>query len=474
MAHRNFAIRYMAATHRKNTKTQSTAKGANGVSVAVVILLAALEVPAAWPADDSKDSAKSVAQNSSRRQAAPELAELRSLKDQIEGMRAEYEKRIKELEARLEDLQAQMLRSLPEPSAAGPAPGQPVQTTPGALNPAISAIGNFVGRGDSRKVFNEEGARIDNKTNLREAEIDMRVPVDPYADGVLITSLESETPGRFSVDVEEAYVNIKKLPFLSGSPLGLKLKVGRFRPAFGNFNRLHTHDLPQTFRPLAVQEFLGEEGFVQNGLSGNFFIPTPWDEKSSLDFTLEFLNGGDIAISPELQGRRSYLGHLRWFRTFKDTHNLELGWSSYYHPSGNNVPSANLHGFDFIYRWKPLRLGEWKSFLVGGETLFTRSRLSAPPNGRPVGFTVFGQGQFNRRTYAGLRWDRTDSLLEPGAVRRSVTPYLSYYFSEFLRFRLNYEHRWSDLVTEDRRNSVFLELNWVFGSHPPEPFWVNK
>src|SRR5438034_5381601 len=62
------------------------------------------------------------------------------------------------------------------------------------------------------------------RSNLREAEIDMRVPVDPYADGVLITSLESETPGRFSVDVEEAYVNIKKLPFLSGSPLGLKLR----------------------------------------------------------------------------------------------------------------------------------------------------------------------------------------------------------------------------------------------------------
>jgi len=198
---------------------------------------------------------------------------------------------------------------------------------------------------------------------------------------VLITSLESETPGRFSVDVEEAYVNIKKLPFLSGSPLGLKLKVGRFRPAFGNFNRLHTHDLPQTFRPLAVQEFLGEEGFVQNGLSGNFFIPTPWDEKSSLDFTLEFLNGGDIAISPELQGRRSYLGHLRWFRTFKDTHNLELGWSSYYHPSGNNVPSANLHGFDFIYRWKPLRLGEWKSSSWGARPCLRvpgyRRRLTA-------------------------------------------------------------------------------------------------
>src|SRR5881396_2932027 len=95
MAHRNFAIRYMAATHRKNTKTQSTAKGANGVSVAVVILLAALGVPAAWPADDSKDSAKSVAHKQWQRQAEPELAALPSPKDQSEGMGAEYEKRAK-------------------------------------------------------------------------------------------------------------------------------------------------------------------------------------------------------------------------------------------------------------------------------------------------------------------------------------------------------------------------------------------
>ena len=57
--------------------------------MALVILLAALEVPAAWPADDSKDPAKSAAQNSSQAQAPPELAELRSLKEQIEGMRAD-------------------------------------------------------------------------------------------------------------------------------------------------------------------------------------------------------------------------------------------------------------------------------------------------------------------------------------------------------------------------------------------------
>jgi hypothetical protein len=29
-------------------------------------------------------------------------------------------------------------------------------------------------------------------------------------------------------------------------------------------------------------------------------------------------------------------------------------------------------------------------------------------------------------------------------------------------------------VPENKRNTVFVELNWLFGSHPPEPFWVNK
>jgi hypothetical protein len=422
-------------------------------------------------------------------------AQLQALKAQIDSLRAEYEKRIKGLEAQVEQLQTQMLQAAPETEPlvqpAQQISERPVQSIPGALNPAISVVGNFVGRADNMNVFNEDLERIDNKMNLREAELDMRVPIDPYADGVLITSLESDSPGRFSVDVEEGYFNLKKLPFLDRPPLGLRFKVGRFRPAFGKFNILHTHDLPQTMRPLATQEFLGEEGFNQNGASGSFFIPTPWDRASSLDVTAEVLNGGNIAISPEARSRASYLGHLRWFRTFKDAHNLELGWSSYFHPSGNQMASANFHGFDFTYRWKPLRQGEWKSYILGGELMFARRAypeasepvevaraieegLVAAGEGRPKGYFVFTQWQFDRRKYAGVRWDQTDTLFNPGLERRGLTTYLSYYLSEFLRFRINYEHRWSDVVTEDGRNSVFLELNWVFGSHPPEPFWVNR
>jgi hypothetical protein len=425
-----------------------------------------------------------ISQQSSQQQT------LEQLRAEIATIKAEYENRITQLEKKLEELQVQMLRAAAEtevPVAPNP-PAVSTQTMAGVLNPAISVVGNLVGRVDSQKVFNEDNNRIDNKMILREAEIDMRVPVDPYADGVLITSIESETPGQFSAGVEEGYVTIKKLPFLDQPPLGLKLKVGRFRPLFGSINILHTHDLPQTYRPLPIQEFLSPEGFVKDGVSANFFLPTP-GEKSSLDFTAEALSGGDIAVSPSPDARMSYSGHLRFYSTLGDSHNLQLGWSSLFQPKGNEIPETDIHDFDFMYRWKPSRQGQWKSFILGGEVMFGRKAYAQadespdvarallgrqPGNGKPVGYYVFTQWQFDRRLYAGFRWDKTDVLFDPSLKRRSITPFVSYYFSEFLRFRLNYEHRWSDLNTEDGRNSFYGELNFVFGSHPPEPFWVNK
>ena len=259
-----------------------------------------------------------------------QLVELRA---EFDRLRTDYERRIHELQAQMEDLQIQMLRVAPEEEPLTAVPTSASQSTYNALNPAISVIGNFVARGDSDRIFSPEGNRIDNNLNLRETEIDMRVPVDPYADAVLIASFESETPGSFEAGIEEGYINIKKLPFMP-NPLGLRFKVGRFRPDFGKFNVLHTHDLPQSFRSMSTKEFLGEEGFVQQGVSAEFFVPTPWGKEDSLNAKLQILDGGDIAVSPESHGKKAYLGNLRWFRTFDGTHNLDLGWSSYWHPGG--------------------------------------------------------------------------------------------------------------------------------------------
>jgi hypothetical protein len=92
----------------------------------------------------------------------------------------------------------------------------------------------------------------------------------------------------------------------------------------------------------------------------------------------------------------------------------------------------------------------------------------------PLGYFAFAQVQTTRTTYLGARWDDTATIADDTLRRRGVAGYATWYASEFLRFRLGYEHRFSDLVDEDGRNSVFAELNVVIGAHPPEPFWVNK
>jgi hypothetical protein len=419
---------------------------------------------------------------------------LDELRAELARVQDQNDARVAELEARIEALEVELLRMSAE-SAAGTSAtptgqGASAQTTYNALNPALAAVGVFLGRIDNQPVFNEDGDRLDDGMNLREVEVDMRLPVDPYADGVAILSLESETPGSFDASVEEAYVSIKRLPFMQ-SPLGLRFQVGRFRPAFGKFNILHTHDLPQSTRSLTTAEFLGEEGFVQQGVSADFFIPLPFDENASLDARVQALGGGDVAMAPLPNQRLAYVGNLRWFRAFGDSSTTDIGWSTYIRPGNATASVARMHALDFLYRWRPPRQGEWKSFLLGGEWMLAdHQRLDAaepvevadnvdpgvvaPTSDRPNGLSLFTQWQFDRRKYAGVRWDDTSTLVDPTLRRQSLTPYFSYYFSEFLRFRVNYEHRWSDIGAEDGRNSLLMELTWVFGAHPPEPFWVNR
>ena len=123
------------------------------------------------PTAGSKEASAAAAQSPDK----PDSATLQNLKAQIQELKADYEKRIKGLEDQVEELQKQMLQTAAE-SAVEPAPqaaSGPVQSIPGALNPAISVVGNFVGRIDDQKVYNSDLDRIDNKVNLREAEIDM-------------------------------------------------------------------------------------------------------------------------------------------------------------------------------------------------------------------------------------------------------------------------------------------------------------
>jgi len=371
----------------------------------------------------------------------------------------------------IEDLREELDRLEQEVAAASARAQAPAQQSPSVFNPAITVFGNFLGRLDDRPVYVDDDpaqARIDDTFRLREAEIDLRSAIDPWADGVLIASFESETPGDFDAGIEEGYVLLKKLPVLDSAPGGLKIKAGRFRPAFGRFNSIHLHDLPQVTYPRTVQTFLGPEGFAADGLSGQFFLPSPSD-RDVFDATLEVFDGGEIAVSPDPDATNvNALGHVKWFRDLAPGHDVEVGaslWSS--------LAENELYGLDATYRWKPFEAGEWKSFLLGAE-IFASSLDDGVHDDHPDGWDVWSQYQLSKNLYVGARYGQADDLDDQSLVTQTVGAFVTYYTTEFLRFRVGVEHSESDVPELDELDTAYLELNFVYGSHPVEPYWVNR
>ncbi len=346
----------------------------------------------------------------------------------------------------------------------------PAQQTAGAFNPGITVFGNFLARSDSKPVYVDDdpaNARVDDRMQLREVEVDFRAAIDPWADGVVITSFSSEVPGEFSANIEEGYVLLKKLPFLDTAPGGLKVQVGRFRPAFGRFNTIHLHDLPQVSYPRVVQTFLGSDGFTADGISGEFFLPSP-SENDTLDATVQVLDGGNIKVDPNSTASDiAALGHVKWFHDLAPGQDVEVGVSGW----GSDA-DHQLYGLDATYRWKPYLAGEWHSFLIGGE-LFHANLDDPALSSHPTGFDVWSQYQLDQNLYAGVRYDWTQELEDASLHTQTYGAFVTYYTTEFLRFRVGAEHSTSDRAELDGLTSVFFELNMVFGSHPAEPYWVN-
>jgi hypothetical protein len=384
----------------------------------------------------------------------------------------DQEDRIKDLERRLaetEKRQSQMTSANPFT----------------VLNPRMTVSGDFLWRTDDKRVYlNNDptipGNRIDDTINMREVEMDLRASVDPYVEAVGVISVGSDIPGQFDIEVEEFYAIIKSLPLplWETPPLGTKIKVGRFRTAFGMNNISHTHDLPQSDRPLVIEEFLGPDGMNANGISTTSFLPSPGD--TALELTLQVLQGQDNIPIAQDHNELCYLGNLNWFVPLADEHSVNVAAIGFYGVNSHDEHHQDVvTSLDVFYKWKPLRQGEYNSFLLEGQMFYARHEFDDPVTGlgtrtHPFGYTVWGQYQLTANLYGGVRWDSTDILTNDHEHRKKVSPYFTWYTSEFFRTRFTYEHTWSDNPAEAGLDSFFVELVIVFGAHPPEPFWVNK
>lgn len=360
------------------------------------------------------------------------------------------EKRIQELEAAQGSVQEELkeVKALPAPP-----PIQPVMGLQ-AFNPEIGVLGDIVGS-LSENSADTEG---NDKLSVRELELIFGHPVDPYSRfDATITFSDFEEPV-----VEEAYITHW------GIPWDIKGRLGRIRPKIGKASAIHRDQLDTVDDPLVVQKYLGSEGLFRTAAELSTFLPLPW-ESVVHEFTAGIMEGG-IGENGTLFGttrrRPSFYSHLKNFWEISEATNFELGGT---HLVGSKDADAgfevNALGLDatLIHYVTPTNKLKLQS-----EVYFqNRDETDAGLDDTPWGAYSLVDYRFSPRFGLGGRFDYVEPVDNPTTSPRDadigVAGYLTFYQSEFARWRAEYQH--VEFAVGDNDERVFLQGTIAIGVH---------
>lgn len=342
------------------------------------------------------------------------------------------------------------------------------------FNPRLTAFGDGTYNWTNTPVLNEDGDRISRRFSLREGELDLRADIDPYAKGVLIVAFGQERPNQYTLDIEEGYLTLETLPF------NLRAKIGKFRPHIGMMNKLHAHDLPQTTYPLVVEKFVGEEGYSAQGVALTYLFPLApieallsvvnSDQEGSFPYPEDPGTGLDHSDYPSL------FGHIKFYGTASENFDFEVSGSyGFGYGDKKRTLKNQIFGSGFFLRWRPLKRANYTSFVLQGEFLYAERQRADTDGGNIYSFGAYilAQYQFDQNWYFGGRYDYSEDLANKQMKEYKLSGYVSYYTTEFMRFRVGYEYHQKNLNNPDV-HAIIFQVTFVFGSHPTEPYWVNK
>ncbi len=413
-----------------------------------------------------------VAMVPARAQEAPADDEMQALRQQLDAIRTEYERRIADLEARLEALESQgggvpspaeapddlaalraaALREAGLPPGTVPEPAVPPdrgvaighERNLNRMNPEISFTGDLL--------LLNQGAIQD--FDSREAELDLQSMLDPFSRAKLTLSFEND-----AVDVEEAYLSY------NGLPGGVSIVAGKMRQTFGPLNRFHQHALPQVDYPLVYQEYFSEEGLAQTGVSVDWLIPRPWASANELTFQLtdassEAFGGGSFE---ELAG----LLHLKNFWDLSSSTYLEWGLSGIVGGTDTGA-NANVWGTDLTLHWQPPGRAKYREITWRTEALLSQREDLLEVEQDAWGGYTYVEGLVRRNLYVGVRYDWLEDPLAPSRHRWAIEPYVTWWQSEFVRLRGLYQHvRNFDSGADDR---FTVQVTFAAGPHKHENY----
>lgn len=335
-----------------------------------------------------------------------------------------------------------------------------------ALNPDISAIGNFIGKAGNPNPY-EFGPGDATRSPLRldEAELAFQAYVDPYAKANFFLSASPE-----GLSVEEAYAQFITLPY------GLTARAGKFKAMFGKANTWHTHVRPWVDQPLMIHNFFTDDQLSDDGVEFNKEFANSF---AFVEATAEVFAGNNTVFHRQKQSDLFYDAHLRMFKDITENSNIEVG-GSYARgtlPDSSLRPGASSQfgGVDITYRWKPLIRSVYNSMIARFEGLVNDR---ADLDHRLTGYYASLDYQLAQRWFTGVRLDRADranplddSLMMTPASRftdRGVSATLTFWPSEFSQLRGQVRHTsYGGLKSV---NELLLQLQFSIGAHGAHTF----
>jgi hypothetical protein len=428
--------------------------------------------------------------------AAPSGAQdAEAIRKELEQMR----RRMEELSQRLQKLESQPTPTPPAPVTTPVVPVSPPTTLtdlarprePFALAPRrgggqllfdMGVVGDFVANVTQRSVDKADGGTFAGRENRffpREVELSLFGQVDPYARGTIIVEAGEEEPaGELTVALAEAHLTLLTLPY------GFQARLGQVRNRFGWSNERHAHDLPWVDVPNVYRNFFGEEGLRERGVEVSWVPDTP--------FYLEALVGlfdgdNEVAFGRGKLNEPLVTGRLRTFFEPGLEHGLLLGVSAAHGQTPDRLRST-LAGFDVRYKYTP---DGWRHALLtlGAEGIYSIRRIEREAGEgvdelvlekrtrRHFGWYAYAELQPWLRWALGARYDSSQYPVDAGR-EWAVEPYVTFWPSEFLRFRLAYKHtaRSERSPFNDGGGSARLvdellfQALFVLGAHPAHPF----
>jgi hypothetical protein len=329
------------------------------------------------------------------------------------------------------------------------------------ITPKINAAGDFVANLSEDKHHSTEKNRFD----LRGVDINFAGEIDGVARAFVNIAYHDD-----DISMEEGYLEV--YDFL---PFKIDLKLGKFRADFGLLNTIHPHGLPQVDYPAIYREYLGHEGYIDEGIGVAGQFPSLW--KTPFKYSLQVLNGNrhdhDDADpdhnDEDKYGRLKdyddlvYVGRLK--NTFSPLDEIDVNWGlsglTGKFEDDSSSPRFYYGSSDFTLIWKPFE-EKYKRIRWQSEVITAQVEDGSSWE-RTYGLYSFLDYRFMPAWLLGSRYDYTEKPFNSSEHQTELSVYLTHDYSENNRIRLQFKN--TQRNHDKDTNEVFLQWIFLLGQH---------